>query len=193
MDGDSGEETDDKENDDKGNVDEVIDLSDISSPVVSCTTNIHQNYPVLCSVFKDPENQFEKVVLAVALPGGAIEPRIEVTEDGLVALVKYGWPRTIFNLDDLFMKELQSKAINEYHPKILCLKNALESVRERVDACPEGQIKVNLPIKIQTATDTWSKGRVKREDGTFLAFAQFKGYIKEYNKKTNESKLTIDL
>lgn len=164
-----------------------------SSAVAGCITNIHQNYPILCNVYKDPENQFENVVLAVSLPGGAYEPRVELSADGMIALIKYGWPNSMFNIEDIFKKELDSNRINEFHPKILSFKNALEHVRDRVDARPEGLIKVNLPIKVQTAVDTWSKGGLKREDGTYVAFAQFKGFIKEYNKKSNEYKLIFNL
>ncbi|KAJ6642859.1 hypothetical protein Bhyg_07815 [Pseudolycoriella hygida] len=46
---------------------------------------------------------------------------------------------------------------------------------------------------VQTASDSWTKGGIKRDDGTHIAFAEFKGYIKDYNKKVEESHLIFDI
>ncbi|KAJ6647980.1 hypothetical protein Bhyg_03205 [Pseudolycoriella hygida] len=150
-------------------------------------TNIHHNYPVLCEMYKEPENQLEKVVVAVSLPGGAQNVRVEVSEDGMQCLVKYGWPKTMYTMDDLFRKQLENK-VNIVHPKVICFQ-----VRQRIDAIPDSVIKVNLPIKVQTAIDSWTKGGAKRDDGTNMAYAEFQGYVKEYNKKTSESQLILDM
>lgn len=187
MDGDENEEDEDN---DIQEVDEVDNCS-VESMTTGGISNIHHNYPVLVDLFKDPDNQFEKVVLAVLLPSGVQNPRVELSDDGLTAFVKYAWPKTMYNMEDMFKKQLTT-GITIHHPKILCFKNALEKVRKRVDMCPEAVIKVNLPIKVQTAIDSWFKG-IHREDGTNIAFAEFKGYIKEYNKKINDSQLVFDM
>ncbi|KAJ6634577.1 hypothetical protein Bhyg_13151 [Pseudolycoriella hygida] len=172
---------------------EAVDFQLESSSGPGCITNIHHNYPVLCDMYKDPDNQFENVVLAVLLPSGIRNVRVELNNDGMAAIVKYVWPATMFNIEDLYKKSLSNNEINIFHPKVLCFKNALEKVRARVDASPEGVINVNLPIKVQTASDSWTKGGIKRDDGTHIAFAEFKGYIKDYNKKVEESHLIFHM
>lgn len=51
--------------------------------------HVDENYPILCNVYKDPDNQFQKVVLIAVLPGGSTNSRIELSDDGLIAYVKY--------------------------------------------------------------------------------------------------------
>lgn len=189
MDGGSEDDNEDEEKEEKNeeSKEATIDLcSDVPNTSAS-VSDIHYNYPMLCQLYKDPENQFNKVVMAVTIPSGAQKVRVELSNDGLTVFVKYNWPKTMFNFDDMFKKQLDNQEMNILHPKILCLKNALESVRTRVDSMPEAFMKVKLPIKVQTASDTWSKRGIKREDGTNVVLAEFKGYIKEYNKKANDS------
>lgn len=186
----SGDEQEDEEIDKQEN--EVILISE-SSTSNAAVTNIHHNYPVLCGMYKDPDNQFEKVVMAVSLPSGVQNVRVELSQDGMTVLVKYGWPKTMFTMEDLFKKQLANHQTSMCHPKVTCFKDALEKVRARVDECPQSMIKVPLPIKVQTAADSWTKGGVIREDGTNVAYAEFKGYIKEYNKKIIDSQLIFDM
>lgn len=80
-------------------------------------------------------------------------------------VVKYGWSRTMFIMEDLFRKQLHLHQINIHHPKVSCMKNALEKVRLRTNDRPAAVIKVPLPIKVQTVTDTWIKGGLERDDG----------------------------
>lgn len=176
---DSGDEEDEENDRQENNI--AIDLTAEVSSSAGQVTNIHHNYPVLCNMFKDPDNQFEKVAMAVLLPSGAQNVRVELSQDGMTALVKYGWPKTMYTMEDLFKKHLANKQTTVCDPKVTCFKDALENVRERVDACPQSMIKVNLPIKVQTAVDSWMKGGIVRDDGTHVAYAEFKGHIKEYN------------
>ncbi len=198
-----GEYDDNDESDEQEQTNSVADLcspelalastASTSGSTFRSSIHTHQNYPILCNVYKDPENQFEKVVLIVMLPGGAKSARIELSEDGLVAFVKYSWSSTMYTMNDLFKKQLDSQQITAHHPKILCIQDALENVRQRRDMCPESVIKVNLPIQVQTAIDSWTKGGLKRPDGTDIAYAEFKGFIKEYNKTLNDTQLVYDM
>lgn len=198
-----GEDDDNEEIDEQeeGNA-RVIDLCSAelssSAPSTSVGTSravnhVHQNYPILCNVYKDPDNQFEKVVLIAMLPGGSTNSRIELSDDGLIAYVKYSWSRTMIRMEDLFKRQLDNNEITTHHPKILCIQDALENVRHRRDLCPESVIKVNLPIRVQTAIDSWTKGGLKRPDGTDIAYGEFKGFIKEYNKTLNDTQLVYNM
>lgn len=97
--------------------------------------------------------------------------------DGTRAIVKYVWPKTMFTMEDLIKKQLEQQFISPHHPKVLCIQRALEKVRKIVGICPEAMIKVALPIRVETAIDSWTKGGLKRDDGAEIAYTEFKGYI----------------
>src|ERR1700755_2596389 len=63
---------------------------------------LHQNYPVIAREFICPETETEKVLLVVSLPGGAQNLKIELQDDGFWVLIKYYWPKTMFDVQDLF-------------------------------------------------------------------------------------------
>lgn len=67
---------------------------------VRSIADVNQNYPILWNVYKDPDNQFEKVVLAVLLPSGAKNVRLALSRDGMVAFENYAWPKTMFTMED---------------------------------------------------------------------------------------------
>lgn len=86
----------------------------VTDPNIECPGHnscVHQNYPILYETFKDPDTQFEKVVLAISLPGGVTKVKIEINEDGLSVVIKYNRPDTLFDMKDLFKKLLSSKQI----------------------------------------------------------------------------------
>ena len=60
-------------------------------------------------------------------------------------------------MDDMFQKQLAANEIHSLHPKIICLKNGLEKVRKRIDSAPESLIRVDLPNKVLTSTESWKK------------------------------------
>lgn len=153
----------------------------------------HQNYPILCETYKDPDTSHEKVVLAVALPSGAQNVKVELTDDGKMVIINYNWPNTMFDMKDMFKKQFAGKQIDIYHPKVVCLNNALENMRKCSDNAPNASIKVNLPLMVQTSTDTWTKSGLRREDGTQVIIAEFKGYIRNICEPLTDSTVTFDL
>lgn len=145
------------------------------------------DYPTLCEVYTDPENLTEKVQLAVALPGGVSNVRVELDELGTKCEIKYAWPKTMFQMDDMFKGPIRSKKITSYHPKILALKLGLQKFRDRVDSVPEGKIEVPLPIQVQTGPQSWSKYGIIRDDGTHVIVAEFSGCVKAQYMKVSDS------
>lgn len=152
---------------------------------------VHQNFPILCDVFKDPDNQLDKVILVVCVPCGAVNVTIDLNEDGVTAVIRYNWPDTMYVMNDLFKRRLSTKEITVHHSMISCIKSTLENVRTRIDAAPEGSILVTLPIKVQTSTESWNKWGEKRENGTQVLLATFTGFIKSYSKKIADSTVTF--
>lgn len=145
------------------------------------------DYPTLCEIFTDPDDLTEKVQLAVALPGGASNVRVELDESGTKVEIKYAWPKTMFHMEDMFKGPIRSKKMTSYHPKVLALKLGLQKYRERVDSIPEGTIEIPLPIQVQTGPQTWSKYGITRDDGTHVIIAEFAGCVKAQYMKVADS------
>lgn len=166
--------------------------ADTSGAVTSAVQQIsHQNYPIVCEVYQDPDNQCEKLSLVVSLPAGASNVKVETTDDGETAIVKYQWSKTMIDMGDLYQKLLANRQIGLHHPRILSIKNGLGKNRQRIDA-PDGLMKITLPIKVQTGIDSWSKFGVKRDDGTQILVVDFTGFVKSTNKKTTDAAVVFD-
>lgn len=151
--------------------------------------SIKLNYPVVVSQYVCPETENEKVLMVVALPGGATDPDIALQDDGFWVYVKYTWSKTLFDVRDLFKPQLDNGEFQDYHPLPTSYKTALSNVRKRIDLAPSGLIKVFLPIKVQTTQSSYKIWGIKRPDGTNLALANFTGSTKEYVNKAADQKL----
>lgn len=153
---------------------------------------MHQNYPIIVKEFICPNTETDKVLIVVSLPGGAQNTKVELHEDGLSVSVKYCWAKTIYNVKDLFKKQLSAGELQEYHPLVLSVKAGLAEARKKIDLAPESVIKIVLPIKVQTAVDSWEKWGVKRDDGTQIVLATFAGFDKDYVKKASDEAVKFD-
>lgn len=152
----------------------------------------HQNFPIVVEKFKDPVTEYEKLLVVVSLPSGSKNVKAELGDDGITVTIKYAWPKTMYDIQDLFKKQLTSKQFHLYHPMVLCYKNGLENVRKKIDMAPESSIKVNLPMKVQTAVDSWKHWGVIRDDGTQVFLAELSGYVKEYIKKSADESVIFE-
>lgn len=150
------------------------------------------NYPTMCESYTDPVTLNQKVVMVLSLPSGVQNTKIELSDDGRIAVVRCSWSKTIFQMEDLFKTQLAARTLDLFHPKIMCLKNGLAKSRSRIDATPDTVITIDLPIIVQTAASSWSHFGVKREDGTLAIVAEFEEYIKEYSKKLEDATVTFD-
>lgn len=156
-------------------------------PSGSVESIVHQNYPCLCEIYKDPDTQMDMVLLVMCVPGGAQNVTIDLNHDGTAAIIKYNWSKVMFNVEDLFKKFVAAKEMTLHHPKVSCVKSGLEKCRFRIDAAPETTTTINLPIKVQTASNTWKRHGVARDDGSQVIIVEFLGYVKEYHKKMSDS------
>ncbi|KAJ6648088.1 hypothetical protein Bhyg_03313 [Pseudolycoriella hygida] len=156
------------------------------------STTSMQNYPFLCNTFNDPETQSEKVIIAMSIPGGATNVRLTVNTAFRVVTIKYLWPATLYTMQDLFKRQINSKRTTIYHPMISSLQSTLENVRQQIDDAPEAIVEVKLPIHVQSSTDSFEFWGVKRDDGTMAIVAIFKGYSKAYSIKVVDSIVKFD-
>lgn len=153
----------------------------------------HHNYPVLCEVYKDPNTQLDMVNLAIDLPGGAKNVQFDLNNEGTTCTITYNWPKVMYDFNDMFKKLLDDKTMEPTDPRIVSFKNGLQNVRTRIDVAPTASTTITLPIKVQTTSESFTKGGVTRPDGTLVMLAKFSGYAKDYNKKIRDSTVIFDL
>lgn len=153
---------------------------------------VHKNYPAICEIYKDPDNQCEKVAMVVSMPAGVDNVLLHLAEDGLSVKITYEWSSTMYDMNDLYKKLSRTERLPMQHPRVLCVKNALEKFRDRIDTAPMGEITLKFPIKVQTLTDSWSQSGVGRDDGTQILIGDFTGHQKIYNTKLSDSVVKFD-
>lgn len=130
--------------------------------------------------------------MVVLLPSGAENVKAILNQDGVTVIIKYTWPPTLYNIQDLFKKQLASKTFHAYHPMVLCYKRGLEKVRKRIDEAPESEIKVTLPMRVQTSDISWKKWGITRDDGTQVFCGEFTGHMHEYVQKVSNDVVVFD-
>lgn len=150
------------------------------------------NFPYILEEFKDPEDQSLKLILAITVPGGSQFPSMELNEAGDRVTVRYKWNKYMYEADKLFGKQINAKTLSRVHPKVLAIRSGLEKNRGHIDKTPEGFIQVNLPFKVQTGLQSWSKNGVKGDNGEQIIIAEFTGYVKSYNKATSDSTVLFE-
>lgn len=190
---DSEDEKEERNNEEKEIAETPRGTSDFATTsdfaATSGDKNVHVNYPVITQRFECPETENEKVLMVVTLPGGATEPKVELQDDGYWVYVKYSWPKTMYDVNDLFKPQFDAGEFQDYHPMVSSFKAGLRQVRKRIDLCPDGMIKVFLPIKVQTAGNSYKIWGVKRANGAQVTIGVFTGFAKEYVKKVADEKV----
>lgn len=141
---------------------------------------VHQNYPIICKTFTDPDSETTNVLLVISLPGGCDEVKIEVCDDGRGAVIRYFWPGSMYDVKDLFKKQLDQKTLTTQHAMIACFKAGLAESRKRIDFAPAASMKVSLPMQVQKVPGTWKKWGIIRDDGTQVLICVFSGLVTEY-------------
>lgn len=91
----------------------------------------HQNYPIVCKTYTDPASENEKVLMVVSLPGGSEDIRLEIDDEGLSATIKYSWTKSMYDVADLFKKQLASQELTAHHPMLVCFKQGLTQSRKK--------------------------------------------------------------
>lgn len=103
----------------------------------------------MCKAYTDSVTDSENILLDVSMPGGLQNVNIELVDDGQAALIKYSWPKPMYDIVDLFQAQLDREELTIHHPMILCFKTGLQETRKRIDSAPTAFFKVTLPINVQ--------------------------------------------
>ena len=170
--------------------DEAEDASEDLDSAIS-----HENQPVMTPVFKDPETENEKVIMVAALPGGAKEVEFSLIGTGAgtsYGKITYSWPQIMYDPVALFASSIKKKLLEQYHPKILAVKNDLPNHRISIDAIPRAVMTVKFPIPVITAEDSIIRSGVQLDDGTMVMMVELMAYQNSYAIKKKDTKVSFE-
>lgn len=148
---------------------------------------VHQNQPVLMSVYKDPESLCEKVCVCVTLSSGVTDVKFSLLGAGpatTTAVISYIWPEIMYSVEGLFATEIKTKSVSPTHPMIMVLKLELEINRSNIEAKLRGSIELALPIPVQTDSNTVNFKAGKTADGVIILIAHLSAFPTYTKTKT---------
>lgn len=151
-------------------------------PIHGGSSFSHQNFPIVCSKFTDPDTEREKVLMVASMPGGSENIRIEISEDGRMVTVRYAWTRSMCDIRELFRHQLMKKDFTTYHPMVLSFKAQLLKAKSSIEAAPDAAIQVRLPIQIQKSLGSYQTWEIRQNDGSSVLMAEFTGLAGHTNE-----------
>lgn len=147
------------------------------------------NYPAMLEVYKNPKNSNSNVHLAVVLPSGSTNAILKLSPEGDSVTIKFQWSKTLFNMDELFRKQLQSKELTLCYPRVTSFLDGLSKCRIKIDDAPECAMHIKLPIKVQVSPESWNKWGLQSTDGSTIIAANFQGIVTNYMVTSAEEKV----
>jgi len=76
-------------------------------------------------------------------------------------------------------------------PKIVALKSDLQFTRQHKNDVPKGSIEISLPIPVQTAANTITRGGQTRKDGSQAIVDELTAYQTSYTLKPEDDKIVF--
>ena len=115
----------------------------------------------MCTIgqWSDPITGEDKFTVLIVLPSGvnSVELNVPPCDDGTDKLeVKYKWSNGFINMQTLFCHEITKLNYAIRHPEIMAIKESLKKYRSSIDETPTSTMKVQLPIKVQSAPSSYS-------------------------------------
>lgn len=150
-----GSEDDDEDHppndvaEEKDNVEEKTVASSSSSEIdvfMKTVPMVNKNYPVICRQYKCPITEYDKVVVSVALPGGAQDLKAELHDDGISFNVKYRWPKPMYDVTNLFKAQIESQELFISDPMIVSYKAGLAEIKKKSILLQTLQFKFFFPF-----------------------------------------------
>jgi hypothetical protein len=154
----------------------------------------HLNQPIVVSVYKDHVTEQEKVIILCVLPSGATDIRFRLLGSGpgtTLGVVEYEWPPIAYQIDELFGDEIRRGEMAACDPKIVALKSDLQFTRQHKNDVPKGSIEISLPIPVQTAANTITRGGQTRKDGSQAIVDELTAYQTSYTLKPEDDKIVF--
>ena len=157
--------------------------------IIDVDSNVfNRNQPVIMAVYVEPETNQEKLSIIATAPSGAENIAFSLVGSGpgsSSAQITYDWAKILYNVDVIFEKSIKDGSLPKCHPKLMAIRKELENNRQSIDDIPRGVIELNLPIPVQTATDSIKiQGGVK--EGCKVIIVDLKAYQHSYSVKQSD-------
>jgi hypothetical protein len=143
-----------------------------------CSDVQYNNAPVIKWCQIDHAENCTKVFVAFTPFCGVSDYNVQLSQSGKLVTIGFTWPTPIFKAKELFPKSsIQTTLPNELarELKINSLKTALLSAGITENSSPKGSIVVELPIRVQTESGTWTRSGIKEGENRTMIL-EFKGY-----------------
>lgn len=134
-----------------------------------------ENHPVLLTKFKKPGGLNEFLIMLIPMISGALNIRFSLSENGEVALIKYNWPRPMFDFSGIFNMTRGDDVL-----KVLALEELLVNHRTAADETPECKMSIRLPFPVQTNTSARVVSAHDGVDGSKVLRVELAANIKQY-------------
>ena len=155
----------------------------------------HINQPLLMSVYIDPVTEVEHLVIVATLLGGVTEAKFTLVGDGTgtrKARIEFDWPEPSVDIEGLFAQEIDSGEIPFCHPMIIAMKRDLKNCRENIEHYPKGFIDLDLPISVQTASESISiSGKQNATIATKILIVRLKAFQDSYTVQEKQQKVVF--
>lgn len=143
--------------------------------------NLH-NQPILKSIYKKQGSLDEVVILLVPIYSGARNIKFSVSENGLVATIKYDWPSALYNMVKLFEHDIKNGSLFLENPKIIAIEEDLSNYRSTTNEIPSFKIEVILPCQVETNPNSHFVKGYLDNDGTRIVRIELPVMKKEYSR-----------
>lgn len=93
------------------------------------------------------------VGVGVDLHSGVSDIQLSLQDIGLsttALVISYEWPKLLYEVTDLFEKEIKERKVNDIYTAIMALKLEFEKSRSNILHTPKGLIQISLPVSVQT-------------------------------------------
>lgn len=136
----------------------------------------HINQPFLMACYEIDITLDEYLIILVPMISGATNVRFEVSDDGNAGLIKYCWPKFMYNITRIFKNENGIE-----NTRILALQKKLSLHRQTHSEIPEGILKFKFPFAVQSSEKA-IMGYTDEEHGCKLLRIEIPALKKLYGK-----------
>ncbi len=150
------------------------------------------NPPVKVWSARDYKTKCTKVFVALTLFAGVKGIEFKFNEEGTEIAFSFAWPSAFYRPSELF-EGLTSKP-GEMSIDLKTYTFAGELLQDGITdlSSPRGEIIVKLPIPVQKDDGSWTKTKIKKDDGTRVYLAEFKGFQDKLIVEQSDTSLNFD-
>jgi len=159
--------------------------------------NINQAYPTIICTYLDPKTQKTRVVVIVCAPSGSATMHVEIPKNEPSTkhfVVTMPWADILVHPHKCL--QVFEPSISDNDPQVIGFINALRNYRANIDEIPTASIKIQLPIAVQTDTESYeiTGGYLQtgKNVGVQLLRINFQETQSEYTVKKSTTTITFE-